>query len=206
MINLVVALECEAMPFVDYFCLRPDVVASGLRVYSRADLRLVVTGMGKTRAASRCRQLCANGYRLNRAWLNVGIAGHRDLEIGTGVWAQYVKDKETGRVWSLATMQTPSAVVNTVCTVMNPDLGYPEDLVLDMEASGFCESVTAYSPDAVIQCYKVISDNRASGVAAVTPAAVSTLMKSHVQPVAEAVSALAGLLTASRAPFRQTRP
>ncbi len=193
MINLVVALACEAKPLIDYFRLIPRAAAHGPREYVNGDLRLMVTGVGKSRAAACCLQLRASGDDSNRAWLNVGVAGHGALAIGTGVQAHCVRDLETGRVWSIRPIESFPGVAKSVCTVMQPEIEYAGDNVFDMEASGLCESVAAFPGDAVVQFYKVISDNRVSGVAAVTPSVVSELIGAHTQTIAAAVAALAEL-------------
>ncbi len=191
MINLVVALQSEARPFITHFGLRTLRRHHGFRVYLGDGLRLIVTGIGKRAVQEACARVNSWDGSPVPAWLNVGIAGHRELAVGTGVRATRIIDQASTDVWHPAPMASIPGVAKTVCTLQEPDSEYPLDVVYDMEASAYYAAVNSLTPGALIQCYKVISDNRKSGLDAIDAPMVAALLAQHVEPVAAAVSALA---------------
>ena len=92
MIHILVALRSEARPLLSHFDLEPmPGGVAGSPAFAARDLRLVVTGMGGSKTAFAMEELRG----LSRcepaiAWLNVGIAGHRDLPIGEAILADQV--------------------------------------------------------------------------------------------------------------------
>ncbi len=197
MINLVVALKCEAMPLVEHFRLRRRHTTGEISIYSQEQLRLVVTGPGKTAAAAGTALLHAMGNGTEQLWMNIGIAGHRDLEVGTGVRATCIVDYVSGHRWYPLTAVPLCGTGKTICTVDAPELRFPGDMVYDMEASGFSAAAARLGHGEMIQCYKVISDNRATGTGAVTPAAVEALVGPHVSGIAQGLNALVAAIDAA---------
>ncbi len=191
MINLVMALQSEARPFVDHFLLQTQNHTCGFPVYCRDGLRLIVTGIGKCAARAACEYLHATGGCAVQGWLNVGIAGHRDLAVGTGVRANRIIDLASGNVWHPSPIVPIPGISKTICTLEEPDPDYPLDAVYDMEASAYYAAAARCGASALIQCYKIISDNRISGLEAIDPPMVTVLLAQHVEPVATAVTALA---------------
>lgn len=191
MINLVIALNCEARPFVDHFRLQKQSHTRRFSVYCHDRLRLIVTGIGKCAVRDACKYLHASGGPQVQGWLNVGIAGHRDLAVGTGVRATRIIDRASGDVWYPSSIIPIPGITQTVCTVEEPDPDYPQDTVYDMEASAYYATAARVSAGAMVQCYKIVSDNRFSGLEAIDPPMVTALLAEHVDAVAAAVAALA---------------
>lgn len=198
MINLVVALQCEAVPFVNHFRLQKQTRLNGFSLYFGIELRLIVTGIGKSAIRAGCEYLHAAGGFPVQAWLNVGIAGHRDLAVGTGVCALRIIDQASGHVWRTSPSVPIPGIGKTVCTLEEPDPDYPGDLVYDMEASAYYAVAARFSADPLVQCYKVISDNRISGHEGIDPPMVVALLEQHISPVSAAVAALANLIDSVR--------
>ncbi len=194
MINLVMALRSEARPFVDHFRLLKQNHTHGFSVYCGDGVRLIVTGIGKCAVRRACEYLHASGGSSVQGWLNVGIAGHRDLAVGTGVRAIRIIDQASGDVWHPSPTVLIPGIAKTVCTLEEPDLDYPLDTVYDMEASAYHAAAARFGAGALVQCYKIISDNRMSGLEAIDPPMVTALLEPHVEPVAAAVTALADWL------------
>jgi hypothetical protein len=198
MINLVMALQSEARPFVDHFRLQKQNHTRGFSVYDRDGLRLIVTGIGKRAVREACQYLHALGGSSLQGWLNVGIAGHRDLAVGTGVRAARIIDHESGDVWHPSPIVPIPGITKTVCTLEEPDPDYPLDNVYDMEASAYYAAVARFGAGVLAQCYKIISDNRISGLEAIDPQMVTALLGQHVEPVITAVTALADRINVMR--------
>lgn len=194
MINLVVALECEAKPLVDHFRLQKQNHERRFSMYCRDSLRLIVTGIGKRAARGACEYLHTLSGAQSQGWLNVGIAGHGYLAVGTGVRATQIIDHASGDVWHPSPAIPIPGVAQTVCTVDEPDPDYPRDTVDDMEASAYYATAAQVGDATAVQCYKVVSDNRFSGLEAVDPPMVTALLERHIHAVTAAVTALAGRL------------
>ncbi len=160
LVHLVTALPAEAKPIVSWFKLKRDLPEKGFPVYRNQHISLIVSGVGKTNAAAACGFLQAlNGHPVNPIWLNVGVAGHADWDIGDAFLVHHIRDTGSGRQWfpPLAfRLPCPSASLHTLDL---PDFSYEQDHALDMEASGFYPSALRFSTAELVHCLKVVSDN-----------------------------------------------
>lgn len=181
MINLVVALAAEARPLVDHFRLRLREDSRGFRIYAGEETRLVVTGIGKSAAAAGTAYLAgsSNGAA-NEAWLNVGIAGHRDLALGEGVHALRIIDGSSGRSWYPPQVLALPGAGATFTSVDNPESAYPQDSVYEMEASAYYSTAVRFSVGELVQVYKVISDNRFFATDRITKRSISESIGAHL--------------------------
>lgn len=193
MINLVVALAAEARPLVRHFGLSQDRDARGFRVYASGEVRLVVTGVGKLNAAAGVAFLGGMDCTSNQAWVNVGVAGQRDFAIGTGVVALRITDHAASCNWYPPRAANLPGVASQVTTFDAPVERYPESTVCDMEASAFFGFATRFSCGELVQCYKVISDNDSTGVAAVEAAMAEELVAGKLGEIGELCSTLEAL-------------
>jgi nucleoside phosphorylase len=166
-INLVVALASEARPLVRHFRLSQDREARGFRIYCSDRVRLVVTGVGKMNAAAGVAFLGGRDCSPVQVWLNVGLAGHRNLAVGTGITAVRITDHTMLRNWYPPRVAFLSGSAAQVTTFDSPVEHYPEGTACDMEASAFFPYATRFSTAELVQCFKVISDNESTGVAVV---------------------------------------
>lgn len=184
MINIVVALMVEARPLVEHFRLREDRKTRGFRVYTGDGMRLIVTGVGKVNAAAGVAYLCGFGSSAeNEVWLNVGVAGHPEQPVGQGMHAVRVVDQATGRSWYPPQTVSLPGHPTTLITVDRPVEGFTDETACDMEASGFYACAVRFATSELIQCYKVVSDNRRNTSDGVTKSAVRTLIRDHVVAV-----------------------
>ena len=161
-LNFVVALPLEAKSITEHFDLQLASVQSPFRVYTNADnsLCLIVSGVGKVSAATATAFVAArSGANPATAWLNIGVAGHKNLPIGTLILAHKITDTSRGRSWY------PPQILDTPCqtkallTVDEEIHDYPDDAVCEMEASGFYQTASRYTTHELIHCVKIISDN-----------------------------------------------
>ncbi len=192
MINIVVAWMAEARPLIDRYRLKPLSRKSGFRIYRNGDIRLIVAGQGKVAAAAATAWLQALLKPEQRAcWLNVGIAGQRDLPIGTAIEGCRVSDLGSGRYWLLPDSETGLPALDIV-TVDAPDPEYQQDAVMDMEASGFVETALRFAEQRDIGCFKVISDNAQQKLEGFTPSMATELMAARIDELCRVVEALQG--------------
>jgi len=184
MINLIVAIPCEARPLIRYLRLQKQTDVRSYELYCHNDLRLIVTGIGKLAAASACAWLQGiseqQQYPGSDAWLNIGIAGHRSLDIGSGVLAHRISETDSNRNWYPGFTGEPLCPTSALITVERPETRYDEDALYDMEASGFYTSCSRFSTIELIHCFKVVSDNPASGINAINEGVVANLIESRL--------------------------
>ena len=200
MIRLVVALPAEAKSLISHFKLKPVREARGFKIYQKDDTVLIVSGVGKTAAAAATAYLQAwTGNQPNGAWINVGMAGHRDFLLGEGILAQRITDRATGETWyppPVIEVPSPRASVLTVDKV---EEDFAEDWVFEMEAAGFYQTACRFATAELVQCYKIVSDNGSVPPRWLSTGQVDELIESRspeIDAVVQGTAELAGELAA----------
>jgi hypothetical protein len=181
MINIVVAFPAEARPLAEYFRLRDKDTTGPFPVYRNAALCLTISGLGKVQSAAATAWL--QGITRGQApagWLNIGIAGHAIHNIGDGFIAHRITDQASSRSWYPPQVHGLKLPTDNLLTVDLPETGYQDDALYDMEAAGFypiaCRSATAE----LVQCFKIVSDNRLQPVTGVDTGRYSDLVISRL--------------------------
>ena len=183
---VVTALMAEAVPVFDYYRMRKLAKHPDYHHY-RADLELgrrqldlLVCGMGaaRTRLAIRSylEQLGANA---GSRWLNLGIAGARDFEIGRLIWARRVGGRSIGLPPGIADEPTAEVV-----SLAQPGRAYLSGRLFDMEAESCLLAIEENSFQFVPQhlfCAKVISDNPARGVQQISKPWVTKIIRRQIK-------------------------
>ena len=196
MINLVVALPAEAKPLIDHFFLKPT-HAKPFRVFStkprggpaansggqNESVRLIISGMRKEKSARAVSFLYELSGVQDEVWINIGIAGHRDHAIETGVLAHKIIDLKTNESWYPAFVFHSPCATGTLLTVSRAVSRYQSPYVYEMEASGFYESALRYSTVELIHCYKIISDNSKSSHWKVTPRLAEQMIENRLSDI-----------------------
>ena len=193
MINFVVALASEARPLVEHYKLSLLQRAPGFRIYASDTVRLVVTGVGKVHAASGTAYLAGLDPHLDQVWLNIGIAGHASLDAGTDTFALKISDRATGRNWYPPQTVNMPGVGAHITTYDTPIVSYPAESVCEMEASAYYSVATRFSSGEVVQCYKIISDNKTTSVSELTATKIVHLISDHVNEIDDVAQSLYGL-------------
>ena len=168
MINIVTALACEANPIIQRYALRKRPASGAHPIYENDAVKLIISGMGKFASAS------AVGYlqslldsalketpyaTVPHIWLNVGIAGHGGMDLGTPLLAHKIGDPLVGRYYyPCFTFEAPCRTVEVI-TVDKAETHYPANAAYDMEALGFCAATSRFSSFELIHCLKIVSDN-----------------------------------------------
>ena len=205
MIRLVVALPAEAKPLVSHFKLEPARDSRGFKIYQNDDMALIVSGVGKIAAAAATAYLQAwTGNRPNGAWINVGMAGHRDLRLGEGILAYRITDRASGETWYPPPVIESTSPRAPVLTVDKVEEDFAEDWVFEMEAAGFYASACRFATAELVQCYKIVSDNGSVPPRWLSTRQVDELVESRlpeIDAVVQRTAELAGeLATLSKDP------
>ncbi len=193
-LHVIVALPCEARPFIDHWRLRAVTDFPGFRCYARDQVRLLVSGVGKVAAAAAV-AACQAYFRVavDQVWCNTGVAGHARLPLGSAVWAGKIRDTGNGQCWYPPLLPQLSLPVRELCTVDTPVTDYAGDRLYDMEAAGFYPTALRYASAELVHSLKVVSDNASQSVAAVRPELVENLMCKQLPACLQLLDALADL-------------
>ena len=178
MIHLVTALRAEAEPLAAALDLRrrQPPTQPGFDLWEGEEAQLVVSGVGRVASAAATAYLGALRQDLASVWMNVGVAAHRQLEIGEAIVAHQLVEAATGRVWFPQLIAEPTLPTATVCTVDRPIKSPEDDRVYEMEATGFFATATRWASAEVVACVKVISDHGVASEHSLGRAEVSELI------------------------------
>ena len=194
MIHIVTALPAEARPLIDHFRLHDKLTTGGFRIHEGNGIALVISGPGKVAAAAATALLASRltpGTQV--AWLNIGIAGHANLELGQGLLAHRITDKASGQNWYPPRVFDSPLESAGLLTVDTPENDYAQAVAYDMEASGFYPVAARFSTSELVQCYKVISDNRKQGTGSVTAQQCTQLLAARLEEIDSLVRTLGDL-------------
>ena len=155
------ALQCEAKALIREFSLRRKQISSPFPIYENGSIYLIVSGVGRVLSAAGVSFL---GAHLNANdedyWINVGIAGHRTLPIGTSCLIHQIKEVATKAVFYPSIVFSWTQPTYSLCTVDQVEEEYRGESCYDMEASSFFQLANKFSPAEHIHSLKVISDNK----------------------------------------------
>lgn len=194
MINIVVALDCEAKPLIDHFALKRQ-QEHAYPLYTADDMQLIVSGVGKLNAATATGYLAGLSDKL-AAWLNIGIAGHKTHAIGALTLAHKITDRQSQKSWYPAFGFKSSIDTESLATFDSPENNYHDALLHDMEAAGFYHAASRFNSTEFIHCLKVISDNAEHSTQKISKQMVTELITAQIEPMEEFITALANQVTA----------
>jgi nucleoside phosphorylase len=160
MLIWICALHCEAKPVIDFHRLKKDRGMQGFDLYRGQDTACVVSGIGMTNMAAACGWAAAILENEDRCWINLGVAGHRSLDIGTPVLVNKISRESGDRsIYPVPLLRAPfiSAQVISQDGERND---YHQDALYDMEAWAFASVVERFDTLEACQCVKVVSDNQ----------------------------------------------
>ncbi len=192
MIHFFCALPCEARPLITHYRLQQLHQYDLFRIYQSKskDISLTLTGIGKVNAAAAISYLHASLLcKPWDVWLNIGVAGHSDQEIGAAFLVNKITDLQTHESWY------PQIIFDAPCqsmpllTLEQPSDDYQHSL-FDMEAAGFFQMATRLGTAELIHCFKLVSDNSANNTATVKAKDVSRLIEQRIPLLEEIVSEL----------------
>ncbi len=200
MLNVVVATKAEAESLITALHLKH--VSATFPLYTKDTTSLVITGIGKCRAAAITSWLAAQsdyasaspGRNKSVCWLNVGIAGHCDAHIGSIFCAHKINDFGSEKVWYPPQISPPLPSAN-LTTVDKPLDDYIPDQLHDMEGSGFVETARMYSYAELVQCIKVVSDNAEQPFSNIDAKLASHVIAQNIPSIVQFIDHLQTLAT-----------
>ncbi len=178
------ALPCEAKPLITHFKLKKETSIAPFAIYTRGSIVLTVSGVGKSAMAAAVAYVFALFPAESLAVvLNVGVAGHKDYELGALFAAEKIIDGDRNKSYYPAIVTDLPCLTQSITTVSQAQLHYKTESLYDMEASAFYEIAVRFSSSELIQSLKVISDNENNAVEQITPAKVSAWIQEQLSEI-----------------------
>ncbi len=162
---IVTALHAEAIPLIDYFRLKPGRRDVPFPIFTGKNIHLVVSGVGKLRAAIATTFLIQQIPRNKiTGIINIGICGAaRNQTIGQMFLIDRVTESSSGKIFRLQPTPDSPISLSSLITVNQPLLKGPHlppnIYLVDMEASGFIMAASYFIPRERIACLKIVSDH-----------------------------------------------
>jgi len=199
MVNILCALKAEAVPVIDHFQLKQIATNRTFRLFENHGIRLTVTGVGKSSVAAAAGYSFARSMdRQHAGWLNLGIAGHADLPLGSICLASKITDRARNESWYPPQIYRWPHHRAEIVTVEHPETGYPSEALYDMEASSFVATCVRFSVAEIVQSVKIVSDNRQRSAKEIRNATVQELVGSHLDGIQEFVEQMSAFSTAEQ--------
>ncbi len=164
MLIWICALKCEAKPLIDLYRLRKEKAPQPFSLYRGDGMACVVSGIGRPamRKATRWSGHLASN-RSGNVWLNLGIAGHARLPIGTvRVAASFALPGDLAPLPAGLPIDSSIEALPLI-TFDTPQHAYPAQAMVDMEGHAFALAAHAMTSPKWRHSIKIVSDNAASG-------------------------------------------
>ena len=193
MLGLITATLAEADPVIHALKLKK--IPAPFSYHKNEEHHLVVSGIGKCNAAAACGWLAQKASHTSSisttsvAWLNFGIAGHPEAELGSSFFGHKITDNASGKVWYPHRINSDLPSTNLL-TVDKPLDTYKPDQLHDMEASGFIEAGRKFSDAELVQTLKVVSDNSTHPLSEVNAKLAKTLIAENIESILHGIDTL----------------
>jgi hypothetical protein len=184
--NFVVAFLAEAQPVIDFYRLVKTDLPSG-SMFKNDQHCLIISGLGKDRAAAATQKLGKSKARKNEGWLNLGIAGHGSLAKGDAFIAGKIIDDENEEVFYPPSICQSALQVSSLCTCSSPVTQYEPEMGYDMEAHSFYREASRFSFRELVQVVKVVSDTPSQPIEKIRPQEATEMIASHMDQLDELV-------------------
>ena len=160
MLIWVCALHCEAKPVIDFYRLKKHRDQTAFDLYSKDEMACVVSGMGRVNSAAATAWV-GGLYSLNSvlAWINLGVAGSKTVEVGSAFVINKIVDEISGKAAYPIPLKQKDFTSTSCLTLTKSSTDYPAQGLIDMEASAFFNTATRFSSAELVQSIKVVSDN-----------------------------------------------
>ncbi len=180
MLIWVAALHCEAKPVIDFYRLKKSRDDNAFDCYRGDGMTCIVSGTGKIASAAACAWIASrNQQAASIAWINLGIAGAAEHDIGALFSLNQVIDGDDGHRYYPAPSTASEFDCSACMTLSQASEDYREDYLFDMEASGFMYSSLRFSSAELIKSFKIVSDNRSFKIGK-NRQQVSDLVQQHI--------------------------
>ncbi|MPQ43082.1 hypothetical protein [Clostridium tarantellae] len=165
MIFISVAMYCEAYPFIKKLKLKKDMTHKKFEVFKNDEIKLIIIGTGKIKAAIGTTYLFSNmDVKKEDIFINLGVCGAANEKIskGTVCMCNKLVENETKKTFYpdiLIKHPFKEYSIETFSFVVNKNILKTEEDLVDMEAVGVYEASLLFFKTHQIYFIKVVSDN-----------------------------------------------
>ncbi len=165
---------------IDFYRLKKSHDDNAFDLYRGDNMACIISGTGKVASSAACAWIAARYEdEASIAWINLGIAGAAQHDLGTLFSLHQVIDADDGHRYYPAPAIKGELEGSACMTLSQPSEDYREDCLFDMEASGFMYASLRFSSAELIKSFKIVSDNRREKPAK-NRQAVSNLVHQHI--------------------------
>jgi len=197
MIHIICALKCEAKSLIAHHRLKNCSDSTSFPLYISQDkqISLTISGVGKINAAAATAFTHAFLQTSKQdIWLNVGIAGHKDLGIGKVIIAHKIIEQSSQHTWYPQIIYSPPCQSMEVLSCDRPATDYTDTVFLDttfeMEAAGFYATACRFATSELIHVVKIISDNQQHPAVKISASFVADLIKDKLEIIDQLITSL----------------
>ena len=158
-VNFLVALKHEALPIIDYFELTLN-NKKYRNIFSNVEKNvfLIIAGIGIQNAKKAVTNLKQLNNNKDDIWVNIGIAGHETLKVGSMYEVKKVISSNNENTFFTNSFYN-KVPTSTVCCVNKEEKKYNNQYLYDMESYGFLEALDSVIIKENIFMFKIVSDN-----------------------------------------------
>ena len=125
----------------------------------------------------------------NNIWLNIGIAGHKNIEIGETRLVNKIIDDEDKLSWYPQIIFDPPCDCEDLVSLKSPSTKY-KSCLYDMEASGFYQIAVKFGTSELIHSLKIISDNNEKSMSLINKKNTEFLVKNKMNVIEKLLAEL----------------
>ena len=193
MTHIITALHAEAKPIIRHFNLRKLENSNIFEAYANntQTITLTISGIGKLASAAAVIHTM-NIFQSSkmRSWLNIGIAGHKSLDLGTPVIANKIIDTGSKQSWFPQIVFKSRLLNLPIMTIDTATDQYPDGFMLDMESSGFYYSACKVTTCELVHCLKIISDNEHTHYQQLNESIIQSLIENNIEEITRLIDSL----------------
>ena len=197
MIHFICALKCEARPLMAHYRLKHCTDSESFPLYISPDkqISLTISGIGKINAAAATAFTHAFLHTGKQdIWLNIGIAGHKELDIGEVTLAHKIIDQTNQNTWYPQIIFSPHCQSMEILSCDKPVTDYESAIlpgsVFEMEAAGFYATACRFATSELIHVIKIISDNQQNPADKISESFVANLVKNKLTSIEQILESL----------------
>ena len=178
----ITALAAEARPIIDHYALSRCQKHHAFPLYRSKDKQvlLAVSGTGTLNAATATAYCAAQTHNPKAAcFCNIGIAGGNQ-PIGSLWQCHKITDNSTQHRF-YPTLMHSNADSTELVTCNNVQTQYPNNALVDMEASGFFHAASRFASPEQISVIKIVSDNNDDSRQSINPTLIGELLEHRLE-------------------------
>ncbi len=197
MVHFICAIQCEAKPLIAHYRLKKCAESSSFPLFISRDksISLTISGIGNINSAAATAFTHAFLQTSKPdIWLNIGIAGHRTLDIGEISLAHKIVFQANHHTWYPQILFSPPCqsmeILSNDKPVIDYDSSLPSEPVFEMEAAGFYATACRFATSELVHVIKIISDNRHHHVDKISDSIINNSVKNKLSTIERILESL----------------